>query len=109
MKLQWITPLALAALTTSMHAEGNLELKDARDKASYAIGQTMGNDLLDRSVSLVKEVIKGWTEVLPLIKVGSKWQVFVPAELAYGEKGAGLKIGPNQTLIFEIELLSIES
>ena len=57
----------------------------------------------------VNEVIKGWAEVLPLMKVGSKWQIVVPAELAYGEKGAGLKIGPNSTLIFEIELLGIES
>ena len=57
----------------------------------------------------VNEVIKGWAEVLPLMKVGSKWQVVVPAELAYGEKGAGAKIGPNSTLIFEIELVSIES
>jgi FKBP-type peptidyl-prolyl cis-trans isomerase FklB len=58
---------------------------------------------------VVNEVIKGWSEVLPLMKVGSKWQVFVPAELAYGEKGAGRKIGPNSTLIFEIELVGIES
>jgi FKBP-type peptidyl-prolyl cis-trans isomerase FklB len=57
----------------------------------------------------VDKVIKGWAEVLPLMKVGSKWQVFVPADLAYGEKGAGNKIGPNTTLIFEIELLGVES
>ena len=43
------------------------------------------------------------------MKVGSKWQVFVPSELAYGEHGTDAKIGPNATLIFEIELLSIES
>lgn len=58
---------------------------------------------------VVNEVIKGWSEVLPLMKVGSKWQVFIPSELAYGEKGAGHKIGPNSTLIFEIELVGIES
>ena len=57
----------------------------------------------------VTEVIKGWSEVLPLMKVGSKWQIFVPAELAYGDKGAGDKVGPNSTLIFEIELLGIDS
>jgi FKBP-type peptidyl-prolyl cis-trans isomerase FklB len=57
----------------------------------------------------VNEVIKGWSEVLPLMKVGSKWQIFVPAELAYGEKGAGPKIGLNSTLIFEIELVGINS
>ncbi len=56
----------------------------------------------------VTKVIKGWTEALQLMPVGSKWQLFVPAELAYGEQGAGGQIGPNATLIFEVELLSIQ-
>lgn len=54
-------------------------------------------------------VIKGWTEALQLMPVGSKWQLFVPAELAYGDRGAGEEIGPGATLIFEVELLSIQA
>jgi FKBP-type peptidyl-prolyl cis-trans isomerase FklB len=56
----------------------------------------------------VNGVIKGWTEALQLMPAGSKWQLFVPASLAYGERGAGGDIGPNETLIFEVELLSIQ-
>jgi FKBP-type peptidyl-prolyl cis-trans isomerase FklB len=56
----------------------------------------------------VGKFIKGWSEALQLMPVGSKWQLFIPSDLAYGEKGAGGDIGPNSTLIFEIELLSIK-
>jgi FKBP-type peptidyl-prolyl cis-trans isomerase FklB len=57
----------------------------------------------------VSGVIKGWTEAVQLMPVGSKWQLFVPADLAYGNRGAGQDIGPNATLIFEVELLSIQN
>ncbi|HEV3037306.1 MAG TPA: FKBP-type peptidyl-prolyl cis-trans isomerase [Candidatus Angelobacter sp.] len=57
----------------------------------------------------VSRVIKGWTEALQLMPVGSKWQLFIPSDLAYAERGTpGGSIGPNSTLIFEVELLSIE-
>jgi FKBP-type peptidyl-prolyl cis-trans isomerase FklB len=57
----------------------------------------------------VGQVIKGWTEALELMPVGSKWQLYVPPTLAYGDRGAGADIGPNATLIFDVELLSIET
>jgi FKBP-type peptidyl-prolyl cis-trans isomerase len=56
----------------------------------------------------LRQVIKGWTEALQLMPVGSKWQLFVPSDLAYGERSMGTDITPNSTLIFEIELVSIK-
>ena len=56
----------------------------------------------------VNGVIRGWTEALQLMQQGAKWKLFVPSELAYGSRGAGNAIGPNETLIFEIELLEVK-
>jgi FKBP-type peptidyl-prolyl cis-trans isomerase FklB len=57
----------------------------------------------------VNRVVKGWIEALQLMKAGAKYQLFIPSALAYGERGAGQLIGPNATLIFEVELLSIKA
>jgi FKBP-type peptidyl-prolyl cis-trans isomerase len=78
-------------------------------------GTTINGDVFDSSVDRgepvtfgLGQVIKGWTEALQLMPVGSKWKIYVPSELGYGEQAAGPKIKPNSVLIFEVELLSIE-
>lgn len=68
--------------------------------SSYRRGQT--------ATFPVNRVIPGWTEILQLMPVGSKYKVFIPSDLAYGERGAGADIGPNATLIFDIELIAIK-
>ncbi len=57
----------------------------------------------------VNGVIKGWTEALMMMKEGDKWQLFIPPELAYGPRGAGAMIGPDATLVFEVELLKVKN
>lgn len=76
-------------------------------------GTLINGDVFDSSVQRgtpvsfpVKGVIPGWTEALQLMKPGGKWQLFIPPELAYGANGTG-RIGPNEALIFEVELLSV--
>jgi FKBP-type peptidyl-prolyl cis-trans isomerase FklB len=75
-------------------------LNDTEFDSSYKRGQP--------ATFPVGGVIKGWTEALQLMPVGSKWQLFVPSELAYGQRGPSPEIGPNSTLIFEVEFLSIQ-
>jgi FKBP-type peptidyl-prolyl cis-trans isomerase FklB len=57
----------------------------------------------------VDRVIAGWKEVLPMMKEGAKWQLFVPSKLGYGERGSGSKIPPDSALLFEVELISVQS
>jgi FKBP-type peptidyl-prolyl cis-trans isomerase FklB len=57
----------------------------------------------------VNGVIPGWTEALQLMKEGDKWQLFIPAKLAYGERSPSPKIGPNSTLVFDVELIKVEA
>ncbi|GAB1266039.1 FKBP-type peptidyl-prolyl cis-trans isomerase [Aurantivibrio infirmus] len=59
-------------------------------------------------VTIVKQLIEGWVEALQLMTVGAKWELTIPAELAYGEEGSGNYVGPNAVLIFEVELLDIK-
>jgi len=76
------------------------------------IDGTVFDSSVDRGTPLklpVGAVIPGWTEALQMMKEGDKWQLFIPSKLAYGDKGAGAKIGPDSTLIFDIELLEIEA
>ena len=94
-------PKPTATDTVSCNYRGTL-LDGKEFDSSYKRGQPASFQ--------VSGVIKGWTEALQLMPVGSKWQLFIPAELAYGDRGADPRsgIGPGATLIFEVELLSIQ-
>jgi len=93
--------------------EGPKPSKDDKVTTHYH-GMLMDGTVFDSSVDRgepatfpVGGVIPGWVEALQLMPVGSKWKLFIPSELAYGDRGAGPKIGPGATLVFEVELLSI--
>lgn len=96
--------------------EGNGPKPTANNKVTtHYHGTLIDGTVFDSSVDRgqpatfpVNGVIKGWVEALQLMPVGSKWRLFVPSHLAYGEQGAGPQIGPNSTLIFDVELISIE-
>lgn len=93
--------------------DGDLPTPENQVKCHYH-GTLIDGTVFDSSVERgepavfpVNAVIPGWVEALQLMPVGSKWRLFIPPELAYGEQGAGGVIGPNSTLIFDLELLEI--
>ncbi len=93
--------------------KGAIPTKDDKVKVHYE-GRTIDGNVFDSSIKRgeptefgITQVIKGWTEALQLMPVGSKWEIFIPSELAYGERGAGQDIKPNEALIFIVELLDI--
>lgn len=92
-------PLPKATDTVTVNYRGTL-IDGTEFDSSYKRGEA--------ATFPVEGVIAGWTEALRLMKAGSKYQLFIPSNLAYGERGAGQAIGPNSTLIFEVELLSIK-
>jgi FKBP-type peptidyl-prolyl cis-trans isomerase FklB len=95
--------------------EGSGSKPLARDKVTcHYHGTLIDGTVFDSSVKRgqpatfpLNMVIKGWTEGLQLMAVGSKWRFFIPPQLAYGERQTGAHIGPNSTLIFEVELLEV--
>ena len=91
------TPLATDTVETNY--KGTL-INGTEFDSSYKRGQT--------ATFPVGGVIKGWTEALQLMKEGAKWELYIPSSLAYGERGAGQLIGPNATLVFEIELIKVK-
>ena len=98
-------PTPTKADTVTTHYKGQLIDGEIFD-GSYRGKEPTPND--DPISFPVGGVIAGWTEALQLMKVGDKWRLFIPSELAYGERGAGGDIGPGATLIFEIELIAIK-
>lgn len=84
--------------TVEVHYRGTL-IDGTEFDSSYSRGQTVSFG--------VTQVIPGWTEALQLMSVGAKYKLYIPSELAYGPAGAGQAIGPNATLIFDVELVSI--
>lgn len=106
-------------LPSGLQYEVITEGKGAKPKATDRVkchyeGQLINGQVFDSSVKRgepavfgVNQVIPGWVEALQLMPVSSKWKLYIPSDLAYGEKGAGEAIAPNSTLIFEVELLDI--
>jgi len=95
--------------------EGTGPKPSAQDKVTcHYHGTLINGTVFDSSVQRgqpasfpLQAVIKGWTEGVPLMNVGSKWRFFIPPHLGYGDRQVSAQIGPNSTLIFEVELLGI--
>lgn len=95
--------------------DGDGEQPTAQDQVEvHYTGKLIDGTVFDSSVERgvpatfgVTQVIPGWVEALQLMKAGSKWRLFIPSQLAYGPQGAGGVIGPNATLIFDVELLKV--
>lgn len=95
--------------------EGTGAMPTADDQVEvHYTGKLIDGTVFDSSVDRgqpatfgVTQVIPGWVEALQMMKAGSKWRLFIPSQLAYGPQGAGGVIGPNQTLIFDVELLRV--
>ena len=95
-------------------AEGSTPSADSQVTTHYE-GRLIDDTVFDSSISRgspasfrLNQVIAGWTEALQLMSPGAKWRLFIPSELAYGERGAGQLIGPHATLVFDVELISID-
>ena len=104
-----------SGLQYSVEKEGAGAKPTATDRVKvHYTGKLLDGKVFDSSVERgqpaefgVNEVIKGWTEALQLMPVGSKWKLYIPSELAYGDRGAGADIKPGSTLVFDVELLDI--
>lgn len=107
--------ITASGLQYEVLVDGSGPMPKATDKVTtHYHGTLLNGDVFDSSVQRgqpidfpVNGVIQGWQEALQLMKVGSKWKLYVPYNLAYGERGAGGQIGPYETLIFEVELIKI--
>ena len=95
-------------------AEGPRPSADSQVTTHYE-GRLIDDTVFDSSIARgspasfrLNQVIAGWTEALQLMSPGAKWRLFIPSELAYGERGAGQLIGPHATLVFDVELISID-
>lgn len=104
-----------SGLQYSVEKEGTGAKPTATDRVKvHYTGRLLDGKVFDSSVERgqpaefgVNEVIRGWTEALQLMPVGSKWKLYIPADLAYGDRGAGQDIKPGSTLMFDVELLDI--